>query len=168
MTKTVKYVLTAATLVLIGSTVGLFSSENLYSPISWFISANTLVISLALIHIKRTNSNRIFGGYLVALIMFYTWINSEPHLGIEYILYFGTEHFNQLSRTILTLLLFGFGAIQLFSGGRFVVLQTKKVFWASMILLSFFLVTEIPMYNIHGDFGGNPHGHNYINGFHFH
>lgn len=168
MTKSIKFILTISTLIFIGSTIGMFYSEKLYNPIFWFISANSIVISLALTQIKRTNSNRLLGGYLIVFILFYCWINFEPNWGFESIFYFDMEHLNYLSRTTLTLLLIGFGVIQLFTGGLFERLQTKRIFWASMFLLIFFLITEIPMYNVHGDFGGNPHGHNYLKGFHFH
>jgi hypothetical protein len=168
MTKIVKIILAISISILIVSTIGLFSSDKLYSPIFWFISANTIGISLAFIHIKRANSNRLFGGYLIAFVLFYSWINYQSNWGLESIFHFDIEHLNYFSRTILTLLLFGFGASQLIAGGQFEQLRTKKIFWTSIISLTFFLITEISMYDVHGDFGGNPHGHSYLKGFHLH
>lgn len=163
-----KHLIFTVAIFLIASTIELFFGDKLYSPIIWFITLNALVVGVVLMHLKRTNSARIFGMYLVVVIIAYNWINFKSHWGFESVFYTVIQSLGYILRAMLTLLLVGYGVVQLISGGKFEYLQRKKTFRVALILIAVFLLTEIPMFGIHGDFGGNSHGHNYLRGMHFH
>jgi hypothetical protein len=59
----------------LSSTQALFSVEKLFSPIAFFVGVNTLLITIALAHIERKNSAKLFSAYLGMFLLAYVIID---------------------------------------------------------------------------------------------
>lgn len=127
-----------------------------------------MLYGLAWFHLRKTNSNRLFGLYLILTVMIYDLINYNPIWGFESIFLIGFEYWAFTIRTFLTLIIFAIGIYHLIKGGDKEITFKRTDLKISLALILGLLVIETPIYNIHGDFGGSPHGHNLIDGFHFH
>jgi len=168
MNKPTKYTLWISGIALAVATVGRFNMDKLYSPIVFFVSLNTILLGLAWVHLKKRNSNTLLGGYILALGLIYDLVHYEPALGLEPLFRVDFEHWTLIFRTILTITIYAIGIFYLLKGGDGEMTLKRTGLKISLTLMLCLLIIEAPVYNIHGDFGGNLHGHNLIDGFHFH
>lgn len=168
MYKAIKYIIWISGILLVSATVGMFNMDKLYSPIIFFVSLNAMLFGLVWFHLRKRNSNRLMGFYLILTVMIYDLINYEPTWGFESIFLIDFEHWGFTFRTLLTLIIFAIGIYHLIKGGDKEITLKRTDLKISLALVLGLLIIEAPLYNIHGDFGGNPHGHSLIDGFHFH
>lgn len=101
-------------------------------------------------------------------ILIYSWINFEPHEGISSVITLTTERIDYSIRTLTILFLIGFSIYLMFKKQTLKSVMKTKLFRVALVLLGVYLVTEIPIYDYHGDFGGHGHGHSYWYGIHMH
>ena len=168
MNKLTKYTIEISGILLITGLIGVFNREKLYSPIIFFIAINTILIWLVFLHIQKRNCNWLLGLYLIGVVLIYDLINYEPAWGFESIFMIDSEYWTFTLRTILTIALLILGVYQIIKGEKRKLSIKRIDIQITLLLILGLLIIEAPVYNIHGDFGGNPHGHSLINGFHFH
>jgi hypothetical protein len=168
MNKVIKYIIWISGILLVTATIGMFNMDKLYSPIVFFISLNALLFGLAWVNLRKMNSNRLIGFYLILTVIIYDLINYEPIWGFESIFLIDFEHWACTVRTFLTLVIFAIGIYYLIKGGEKEITFKRTDLKILLALILCLLIFEVPIYNLHGDFGGSPHGHNLIDGFHFH
>ena len=152
----------------LSSTQALFSDEKLFSPIAFFVGVNTLLITIALAHMERKNSTKLFSAYL-GMFLLACVIIDYISAGDVKLLFFTYERSLAITlRSIIYLYLIGFVIFGVLWQGNFLQLKGRIAFKIAVILLACFLLIELPVYDIHGDFGGYNHGHPLWEGFHFH
>ncbi len=151
-------------LLIEGSVIGLFFFDKLYSPVGLFIGVGILFVVIANSNINKTNSARVFGGYMLAVTLVFAWNNYEPNWGIESVVFLDLEYPFFVFRTISTIFLFGVSFYYLMINRKFSRIRKTYIFRVVIVILGVCLLLELPLYDIHGDIGGNSHGHSFWKG----
>ena len=168
MKQSKKIFLVVGTVLILSSTQALFSVEKLFSPIAFFVGVNMLLITIALAHIERKNSAKLFSAYLGMFLLAYVIIVYISTGDIK-LLFFTYERSIAITlRSIIYLYLIGIVVFGAFWQGNFLQLKGKIAFKIAVFLLASFLLIECPIYDIHGDLGGNSHGHPLWKSLHLH
>jgi hypothetical protein len=160
--------LVVGSVLILSSTQALFSIEKLFSPIAFFVGVNTVLITIALAHIERKNSAKLFSAYLGLFLLAYMILDYLSNGEVKLLFFTYERPLAIILRSIIYLYLVGFVAFGVIWQGNFLQLKGKIAFKIAVILLACFLLIELPIYDIHGDFGGHSHGHPLWEGFHFH
>ena len=168
MKRPTRILLVAECVLILGSSVSLFLTEKLFSPIAFFVGVNTLLITIALAHIKRKNSTKLFSAYLGMFLLAYMIVDYLSAGEVKLLFFTYERSLAVILRSIIYLYLIGFVVFGVLWQGNFLQLKGKIPFIIAAILLACFLLIELPIYDIHGDFGGHSHGHPMWKGFHFH
>lgn len=168
MKRPTRILLVAGCVLILGSSVSLFLTEKLFSPIAFLVGVNTLLITIALAHIKRKNSTKFFSGYLGMFLLAYMIVGYLSAGEVKLLFFTYERSLAVILRSIIYLYLIGFVVFGMLWPGNFLQLKGKIAFKIAVILLACFLLIELPVYDIHGDFGGHSHGHPLSEGFHFH
>lgn len=168
MKRLTRILLVIGSVLILSSTVALCSIEKLFSPMAWFVGVNTLVITGAFTHIERRNSARLFSAYLIMFLLAYALTGYSSAGEIKLVTFAFQRSVAIALRSIICFYLIGFAVFGAFYQSDFAKLKSKTAFKVAVILLAIFLLIELPVYNIHPDFGGNSHGHPLWKSYHFH
>lgn len=155
-------------LTLLPFVASFFIFDKLYIPTLEFAGLNGLFIGVAVLHASRTQSSKVLGGYFLIYMLVYSWINFEPHEGITSIITLTAERIDYSIRTLTILFLIVFSIYLMFTKQTLKSIIKIKSFRVALVLLGVYLITEMPIYGYHGDFGGHGHGHSYWYGIHMH
>ncbi len=142
--------------------------NKLMMALGVFAAVNILTLTLIFLHLKRSNSVRLFGIYLIAFVFLLEIANGDDYDLIRYALeheYYPFKFFFQIFSLLVPVLL---GIIHLIKGGRLFPISKNKLVLAGILFLALYLFAEAPLHGIHGDLGGNQHGHSYWSGGHLH
>lgn len=163
-----KIFIIVGTLIILVSTLGLFSIDKLFSPIAWFVGVNTVFITIASAHVGRKNSTKLFGAYLGVFLLAYAIVDYVSAGEVKLLIFTYDRSLAITLRSVIYYYLTGFAVFGLFYQGDFLTFKRKIAFKLAVILLVVFFLIQLPIYDIHGDFGGHSHGHPLWKGFHFH
>ncbi len=152
--------------------VAIFSLANLipllpndfYKKLTVFVLFHALTIGLIVFHLKKANSLRIYGMYLVAITLIYGYVNYTDNGLLFYVLTGGGINFKSIWLILLLTTLLSIGIYGLAKGGRLFPVSANRIIVVSLLLLLAYLVTELPVYHRYS----YDHGHSFWRGGHLH
>ncbi len=101
---------------------------------------------------------------MLAVTLVLTWRNYEPNWGIESIVFLDLEYPSFFFRTISMAFLFGVSFYCLMGNRKFSGIPKTYIFKAAIVVLGVYILSELPIFDAHGDIAGNSHGHSFWKG----
>lgn len=138
--------------------------NQFYKGLTVFILLSALIAGLMTLHLKRTNSLRIYGWYLTAIAFIYGYANYTASGLLFYAATRGALNFKSVWLILFLVILISLGIYAIVKGGRFFPVSANRIIIVSLLLLLAYVITELPIYN-HYPYN---HGHSLWRSGHLH
>lgn len=155
-------------LIIISITIVIATNDYfIYGSVALFIGFYYLLIGTIITHLKRSNSVRIFGIYVLLLVTSFCLQNYNVGGGLESFLLIDFNHLDYTLRTICLPFLIIVGFYYLLNDGELLNIGKSNLFRLTTAILILGLLLELPIFGFHAGWG-NGHCHSYWDMNHFH